>query len=294
MNQLFKELNRRNVTRVALLYAGVSWLLIQIAETVLPIFDVSTQFLRILVILLVLGFAVAVVLAWVFEVSPDGVKKDDGSDSPSHPESAERGMNLAIGIVLLACVAAFVSNQAGWLKPAENTETRSGSQSALTPVEDSDFDLGTASELVRGVAVLPFENLSEAQENAFFAVGVHDEILTNLATIRDFRVISRTSVRGYADTLLRIPDIARELGVSHVMEGSVRRSRDRVRVTVLLIDALNDEQIWSASYDRTLVDIFDIQSDIAKQIVANIQGELSLQLSANIGMRSTSNTTAYD
>ncbi len=285
MTNLLTELNRRNVTRVALLYAGASWLVIQIAETVLPIFDVSMAFLRLLIILLAIGFIVTVVLAWFYDVARDDPTRHQADGPPSR-----RGMNLTIGVVLAAALFAFFVNQAGWIAFGNDGESAAA---ASTPTARSEA-AAPERDLVRGVAVLPLENLSEAQENAFFATGVHDEILTNLAGIQEFRVISRTSVRGYAGTKLRIPEIARELGVSHVMEGSVRRSQDRVRVTVLLIDALKDQQIWSESYDRTLVDIFAIQSDIARQIVTNIQGELSPELYERIGNRSTTNTAAYD
>lgn len=291
MKGFLKELNRRNVTRVALLYAGVSWLLIQIAETVLPIFDVSNSFLRLLIILLLVGLVAAIVLAWFYDVTPDGIKPDKSPLTAAHGDPSAQGLNLTIGVVLAVAVLAFVSNRAGWFGGAAGPKPITDASLAS---ETANPTIGSPSTLVMGVAVLPFENLSEEQENAFFATGVHDEILTNLAAVQDFRVISRTSVRGYADTLLRIPEIAGQLGVSHVMEGSVRRSGDRVRVTVLLIDAINDRQIWSESYDRTLLDIFAIQSDIARQIVSNIQGELSPELYADIGARSTDDTAAYD
>ncbi|MFK7958651.1 MAG: hypothetical protein AB8B96_21340, partial [Lysobacterales bacterium] len=186
MNSFFNELSRRKVTRVALLYAGLSWLLIQVAETVLPIFGVSNQILRWMIILLSVGFVVTVVLSWLYDITPDGVRRDDPNAAPSElGGTSGRGFNMAIALVLVLATGAYFAGRSGYFSGSADLEPATKQASVTVPSAEPS---NTHTSLVSGVAVLPFENLSDAAENAFFATGVHDEILTNLSSIRNFRV----------------------------------------------------------------------------------------------------------
>jgi TolB-like protein len=288
---IFNELKRRNVIRVGVAYLVASWLLIEASSLVLDIYHAPDWVSQVIVALLAIGFPVALFFAWAFELTPEGVKREhevDRTQSVTH-ETAKRLDLVTIAMVLLA---------AGLL--LADRFVLDGDRGAAAPTERS--DVGAAlprtaelqTPLALGVAVLPFSNLSTDAENAFFASGVHEDVLTYLSRVADLRVISRTSVENYVDSELSLPAIGRELGVSHVVEGSVRRAGDRVRVTVQLIDAATDDHIWSENYDRTLTDIFAIQSEIAQQIVARVESELTSDQAAQLTEGGTTNIEAYD
>ena len=253
------ELQRRNVYRVAVTYAVVSWLLIQIATQVFPFFEIPTWAVRVVVLLLVLGFPVALILAWAFELTPEGIKRTE--EVPPH-ESIRH--HTGRKLLALAALAAAIALGLFLVQSAR----RSASSSPKLEI------MGAIPE--KSIAVLPFTNLSGEQENAFFTDGIQEEILTNLAKVAELKVISRTSAMIYkAGNPRNAREIGRQLGVAHLLEGSVQRTKDRVRVTAQLIDARTDTNQWAEHYDRGLADIFGIQTEIAQSIAGQLEAKLS-------------------
>jgi TolB-like protein/Flp pilus assembly protein TadD len=257
MDSLFNELRRRNVLRLAATYALVAWILIEAGSVLLPTFGVPDWFFRAYVLIIFAGFVVSLVLAWVFEVTPEGVKLESEIDR-SHETVRTKGKSNVIIITLLA-IALGVSitfNVTGVRKSSE---------------------IPVASAEQPSIAVLPFTSRSTDPENRFFADGIHDDLLTRLADIESLRVISRTSVNEYRDTSKNLRDIGTELGVSAIVEGAVQRSGDQVRITVQLIDAATDEHIWASSFDRALTteNLFNIQSEISSQIALALRAALT-------------------
>src|SRR6266436_4650199 len=275
------ELKRRNVYKVAVVYAIVGWLVMQIAATVVPALHLSDAITSAVVLLVILGFPIALILAWAFELTPEGLKRTEDVDlSKSITHKTGRKLDFFIIGVLLAVVAILIFQRVHLKVPTPTS---------LIP-EKSIAELPAKS-----IAVLPFQNLSKDEENAFFADGVQDEILTDLAKIADLKVISRTSVMQYKGGSTRnLPEIAQALKVAHVLEGSVQRSANRVRVSAQLIDARNDTHVWAEKYDRELADIFAIQSEIAQKIADQLQAKLSPKEKAAIEERPTKDLAAYD
>ena len=279
MKIFLQELKNRRVFRVALAYAIVASGTIQVIGTVLPIFHVRDWVQQVFVVLVALGFPVALMFAWVFDLTATGIVRTPNA-------VGEYGANRRRAVVL-AAIGLFIGGAAVagyWL-------WHPWTQTGPTPPD------AALSENIpeKSIAVLPFANLSDDKENAFFSDGVQEEILNDLAKIADLKVISRTSVMQYKSGSARnIREIAQQLGVAHVLEGSVQRAARRVRVTVQLIDARKDATIWSEQYDRDLADVFQIQSEIAEAIVGRLQAQLSTQEKANIETRPTADITAYD
>jgi TolB-like protein/Flp pilus assembly protein TadD len=269
----FAELKRRNVYKVAIAYAVVAWLLMQVASQIFPFFEIPNWAVRLVVLLLVIGFPVALILAWAFELTPEGIKRTEDVDlSPTLTRKTGRKLDFFIIAVLLLVIAILLFQR---LHPN------------VSPTVSSSLD--------KSVAVLPFENLSRDPDNAFFTDGVQDEILTDLAKIADLKVISRTSVMQYKNVSTRnLQEIAHALKVAHVLEGSVQRSANRVRVSAQLIDARNDTHVWAEKYDRELADVFAIQSEIAQKIADQLQAKLSPKEKAAIEERPTKDLAAYD
>jgi TolB-like protein/Tfp pilus assembly protein PilF len=269
----FAELKRRNVYKVAIAYAVVAWLLMQVASQIFPFFEIPNWAVRLVVLLLIIGFPVALILAWAFELTPEGIKRTEDVDlSKSVRRKTGRKLDFFIIAVLLLVIAILVLQR---LHPN------------VSPA--------VSSSLEKSIAVLPFENLSRDPDNAFFTDGVQDEILSDLAKIADLKVISRTSVMQYKNTATRnLPEIAQALKVAHVLEGSVQRSGNRVRVSAQLIDARNDTHVWAEKYDRDLADVFAIQSEIAEKIADQLQAKLSPKEKAAMAERPTSDLAAYD
>ncbi len=262
--QFFDELQRRHVYRVAVAYAVASWLLIQIATQVFPFFEIPNWAVRVVVLLLVLGFPVALILAWAFELTPEGIKRTEDvppDQSIRHHTGRKLLAIVAVGgAIALALLIIQISRRAD-MKAKQDAAT--DSLPALSVPEKS-------------IAVLPFENLSENKENGFFTAGVQDEILTDLSKVADLKVISRTSTEIYKPGAPRdLREIGRQLGVAHVLEGDVQRSDNRVRVTAQLIDARTDAHIWAEHYDRDLTDAFAIQTEIAEAIVRELRAKIS-------------------
>ncbi|MGZ5002154.1 MAG: FlgO family outer membrane protein [Chthoniobacterales bacterium] len=271
----FSELKRRNVYKVAVAYAFVGWLVVQVASTILPTFHAPEGILQGFVLLVALGFPVALIVAWAFEITPEGVKRtEDVSPNEFIPRWSRRKFALFIASVAVLA-AALLAVQI--LRRSRTPES------------------GGISVPEKSIAVLPFENLSDNKENAFFADGVQDEILTDLAKIADLKVISRTSVMQYRSAATRnLREIGQQLGVAHVLEGSVQRAANTVRVNAQLIDARNDAHLWAHTYDRNLADVFAIQSEIAETIAQQLQAQLSPTEKAAIAQAPTRDVTAND
>src|SRR5213080_4677454 len=244
-NTFFGELKRRNVYKVAVAYIVAGWALAQGIAQVFPVFDIPNWIVRLIVLLIVIGFPFALIFAWAFEITTEGVKRTAEADAM--PRSA-RPINRAWIYIVVA--GAMISVGLFFL----------GRYTAGNRI--------TSSDEKKSIAVLPFASLSDDKNDAYFADGVQDQILNNLAKVSDLKVISHTSVRQYKTGAERnMREIGRQLGVVYIMEGSVQRARDRIRINAKLIDARSDAQIWAETYDRTAADLFAVQSELAQSIV---------------------------
>ena len=282
---LFAELKRRNVIRMAGLYLVGAWLVVQVAGTVLPMFGAPEWLPRTIVVLLVTGFVPAVIFSWVFELTPQGLKREeDVAPEQSITPQTGRRMDRMI-IVVMALALGYFAFDKFVLAPR-----REAALVASAVPNESKSVINAKS-----IAVLPFENRSEDKANAYFTDGVQDEILTDLAKIADLKVISRTSVLQYKSGVARnLREIAQQLGVANVVEGSVQRSGNRVRVNAQLVDARNDAHLWAQTYDRDLADVFAIQSEIAKAIADQLQAKLSPNEKKAIEQPPTTDLAAFD
>ncbi len=289
--RLLAELKRRNVIRMGGLYIVGAWLIIQVAETLLPIFETPGWVLKALVVLLAIGFLPALVFSWIYELTPDGLKRDVGvTTDPALAATTGKRMDWLI-LAGLAAVILVVAADRWW--PRADMVTGQDATTAQTPAATPGSETPTAAAAL-GIAVLPFDNFSPDPDNAYFASGVYEEVLTKLARIGELRVISRTSMERIAEEKLEVGAIGARLGVSHVLEGSVRRAGDQIRVTVQLIETATDAHLWAESYDRNLDDVFAIQSEIALAIAEQLKLSLSAQLQADLGERPTHNQAAYE
>src|SRR5438094_5192336 len=276
----FTELKRRKVYRVAVAYAIVAWLLIQAGSILFPTFEAPPWVMKVFVTAVILGFPVALILAWAFELTPEGIKRaEEVTTQKSKIPKAGRKWTaiIVVAAVLAATLLAF--QFARTRKPAT-------AEPAKQPAP-------AAASMDKSVAVLPFENLSSDKENAFFAQGIQDEIITTLSRISGLRVISRTSTARYSSAPENLPEIARQLRVSNVLEGSVQKAGDRVHINVQLIQADNDAHLWAQSYDRQLTDIFGVEGEVAKSIAESLQATLSPQEKARVEIKPTTNADAY-
>ncbi|HRP87282.1 MAG TPA: hypothetical protein PLS34_07160 [Gammaproteobacteria bacterium] len=259
MKNLFAELKRRNVIRIAIFYGAAAWLILQVADVVLDILDAPDGSLRLLAAVLALGFPFALILAWAFEVTPEGIKLESQVDRDRLPsDQSARKLDIAtIGLLLLAIVLLLwqqLGQQAGDAPPLAQQAAPADAARADRPRDLS-------------IAVLPFVNMSADRENEYFSDGLSEEILNVLAKMQDFRVAGRTSSFAFKDQQTDLRAIGERLGVANILEGSVRRQGERIRVTAQLIDARDGYHLWSETYDRRLDDIFAIQDDIATEVV---------------------------
>jgi TolB-like protein/cytochrome c-type biogenesis protein CcmH/NrfG len=276
---LIAELKRRNVFRVGVAYAIVAWLLIEVASVLLPTFDAPDWVMKAFSTLVILGFPLTLVIAWAFELTPEGIKREAEVDrETSIRHQTGRKFDFAI-IGLLALAVVYF---------AVDIPIHPGPDDGLTDL------VSVVRE--KSIAVLPFTNRSPNPDDIYFTDGVHDDLLTQLAKIDAFSVISRTSVMEYRDTAKNLKEIARELGVANVMEGAVQRAGNRVRINVQLIDASTDEHLWAEVYDRELTteNLFDIQSEIAQAIAGALQATLTDSELAVIADVPTKNVAAYE
>jgi TolB-like protein/Flp pilus assembly protein TadD len=264
MSGFFEELQRRKVYRVAAAYIIAAGFIIQISSAVFPAWELPNWAFRLVVVLLLIGFPITLILAWAYDVTPQGIR---ATPTPSTPGSHRRR-----NLITLVAIGVIISVAAGFF---------------LLPRV-------SARKVEKSIAVLPFQNLSDEKDNAYFADGVQDDILTNLSKIGDLKVISRVSVMSYrGDGLRNAREIGKALGVGALLEGSVRRAGNRVRVSVQLINANNDEHIWAEDYDRDLTDVFAIQTDLAQKIASALQAKLSPNEKERLDREPTKDPNAY-
>jgi len=281
----FAELKRRNVYKVAVAYAVVSWLLIQIATQVFPFFEIPNWAVRLVVLLLILGFPVALILSWVFELTPEGIKRES---EVAHEQSKTRHTGrriIGLTIVVAVIAAGLLVFQLLRSKPAvtpRQSEAATGSA-------------GPAAEIAaKSIAVLPFDNLSDDKSNAYFAEGIQDEILTRLSKIASLKVISRSSTQKYKSSPDNLRDVGAQLGVANLLEGSVQKIANAVHVNVQLIRAATDEHLWAESYNRKLDDVFGVEGEVATAIADQLNAKLSGAEAKAVTDKPTQNAAAYD
>src|SRR5437870_8459625 len=270
----FAELKRRNVYKIAVAYAIVGWLLVQIATQVFPFLEIPNWVVRLVIVLVAAGFPIAHVIAWAFELTPEGIKRTEDVDlAASARQPRKRAwIFVVIGGATLSIGLFFIGRYVG-----------------RTTVSAAGTELPAKS-----IAVLPFDNLSRDPDNAFFAEGVQDEIVTRLAKVADLKVIARTSTQRFKSAPENLPDIAKQLGALNILEGSVQKVNDQVRVNVQLINALTNAHLWAEIYDRKLTDIFAVESVIAKTTADTLQAKLTGSEKQMIAAQPTSDTAAYE
>src|SRR6266496_1132008 len=262
MTGFFEEVKRRKVYRVAAAYVIAAGGIIQLASAAFPAWELPNWALRLVIVLLLVGFPIALILGWAFDLTAQGIRTTPTA-APRRQVRRNVVMLATAGVIMSAAVGFFVLPRA------------------------------SAHKVDKSVAVLPFQNLSDDPQNAFFADGIQDDVLTSLSKIGDLRVISRTSVMQYRDKPTNVREIGKALGVSNILEGSVRRSGNKVRVNVQLIDANSDEHIWANDYDRDVTDVFAIQSDLAQKIAEALQAKLSPGEKSQMERKPTENAEAY-
>ena len=270
---IFTELKRRNVYRAAVAYGVVAWFLTQLTTQVFPFFEIPNSAVRFVVIALAAGFPIAMLLSWLYELTPQGILRTEDLD-PAQARSVQRASGrildfIIIGVLVLVIVMLIVGRLPFYRQTGESMSQKS-------------------------IAVLPFKNLSEDKANAYFAEGIQDEILTLLSKIADLKVISRTSTQRYQSKPGNLSEIAKQLGVANILEGSVQKAADQVRVNVQLINAQTDSHLWADTYDRKLTDIFGVESEIAKGIAESLQAKLTGREEQALAVRPTNNPEAYD
>jgi TolB-like protein/Flp pilus assembly protein TadD len=263
MTGFFEEVKRRKVYRVAAAYIIVAGGIIQILSATFPAWELPGWSLRLVILLLLVGFPIALILAWAYDITPQGIRATPETTAPRTGRRRNIIMLIATGVVISAATGFFLMPRLA------------------------------AHKVDKSIAVLPFENLSDEKENAYFADGIQDDVLTNLSKISDLRVISRTSVMQYRGRPTNLREIGKALGVSNILEGSVRRSGNKVRVNVQLIDANTDEHLWAKDYDRDLTDVFEIQSALAGEIANALKATLSPAEESQMTRKPTENGEAY-
>ena len=276
----FSELKRRNVYKVAVAYAVVGWLLVQVATQVFPFFEIPNWAVRLIVLLIATGFPIALVIAWAFELTPEGLKRTEDADAllatevgvATTPRTKSHVWIYVVIVGALLSVGLFMLGRYGFREKNSSPNTVSS----------------------KSIAVLPFENLSRDPENAYFVDGTQDEILTRLAKISALKVISRTSTTRYASHPANLREIARELGVANILEGSVQRAEGAVRVNVQLIEAETDSHLWAETYDRDIKNIFSVESEVAQNVADALRARLLPEETARVASVPTKNPKAYD
>src|SRR5881396_4187463 len=273
----FGELKRRNVYKVAVAYAVVGWVIAQIATQIFPFLEIPNWVVRLVIVLIAIGFPIALVIAWAFEATPEGIKRTEVADAMPVSAATRRKKHAWIYVVVIAAaisVALFFLGR----------YTAGNKSVASVPNELP----------AKSIAVLPFDNLSRDPDNAYFAEGVQEEILTRLAKVADLKVISRTSTQRYQSKPRNLREIAKQLGVANILEGSVQKAADQVRVSVQLINAQTDSHLWAESFDRKLTDIFSVESEVAKVIAEQLRAKLTGREEKVIAAKPTDNPEAYD
>jgi len=279
-----EELQRRNVIKVGIAYAVVAWLVLQFSDVILNNIEAPGWVFQAIMLVLGIGFALALFFSWAFEMTPEGIKKEkdvDRSQSITHKTGRKLDF-LIIGVLVL--VAGYFIWESRFTSEMEGPQSVSAETTAA-PAENAN-----------SIAVLPFANRSNQADDLFFTDGIHDDLLTQLAKINGLKVISRTSVMEYRDTTKKIAEIAKELGVTKILEGGVQRAGKRIRINAQLIDVATDRHLWAETFDRemTMDNIFDIQTEITRQIVTAVKGELSQSDQQSLGENPTNNLQAWE
>jgi TolB-like protein/Tfp pilus assembly protein PilF len=285
----FAELKRRNVVRMAGLYLVGAWLLVQVAGTVLPMFGAPEWLPRSIVILLAIGFIPTLIFSWVFELTPQGLKRDEDvkPEQSTSPQTARRMNHVIVGVLVIALgyfvVDKFVlaprRQMEGGAPATPNTQGLAGARPSIQE---------------KSIAVLPFENLSSDKENAYFAEGIQDEILTRLSKIAALKVISRTSTQKYKSAPDNLREVGQQLGVANLLEGSVQKAGNAVHINVQLIKAATDAHLWAESYDRQLQNIFGVEGEVAGKIAEALDAKLSGAEKQVLAQKPTDNPAAYE
>ena len=289
----FAELKRRNVYKVAVAYAVVAWLLIQAASIFFPVFDAPQWVMKIFIIVIIFGFPVALILSWAFEITPEGIKLESDIE-PNKSAKRGTGRKIVAVTIALAVIAAglFVYQLVGrdrWARRSYDQTTGNGRPGGPSLPAQSISEVPNKS-----IAVLPFENLIDDKANGYFAEGIQDEILTRLSKIADLKVISRTSTQKYKSAPDNLREIGQQLGVAHVIEGSVQKIANAVHVNVQLIRAATDEHVWAESYNRKLDDVFAVEGEVASAIAEQLSLKLSGTEQKAVAAKPTENAAAYD
>jgi TolB-like protein len=267
----FAELKRRNVYKVGIAYAVIAWLLMQVATQVFPFLEIPNWAIRLVIMLLIIGFPVALILAWAFELTPEGIKLTESANREAAKPFRNKAWIYIIIVAAALSVSLFFVGRYTAPKITRSSES-----------------------LAKSIAVLPFENLSRDPDNAYFADGVQEEILTRLAKIADLKVISRTSTQRYQSKPGNLSEIAKQLDAANILEGSVQKAGDTVRVSVNLIQAASDSHLWADTYDRKLTDVLSVESEIAKAIAEQLQAKLTGREEQALAVKPTNNPEAYD
>ena len=282
MTSFWGELKRRNVVRVAVAYAIATWLILQLTDVLIPLLGLPEWGGKLVLLLLVVGFPLALFLAWAFELTPEGIKKEkdvDRSESITHITG--RKLDFAIIGVLAIAVAYFVAEK--FISPNE-----------LAPESQVDASIAVPQEIDKSIAVLPFVNMSADPEQEYFSDGIAEEILNGLAQVPGLRVVARTSAFSFKGQNIDIRQVGETLNANHVLEGSVRKAGDRLRITAQLISVDDGYHLWSETYDRQMDDIFAIQEEIARAVVSGLEVTLGLTDETSLVRQGTSNTEAYN
>src|SRR6266581_1838157 len=263
MSGFFEEVKRRKVYQVAVGYVIAAGAIIQLASAAFPAWELPNWALRVVIVLLLIGFPIALIFAWAFDITAQGIRATPDAVAPKTHRRRNVIMLVVTGVIISAAAGFFLLPRVA------------------------------AHKVDKSIAVLPFQNLSDEKENAYFADGIQDDILTNLSKVSELKVISRTSVMQYRGKATNVREIGKALGVSNILEGSVRRSGNKVRVNVQLIDATTDEHVWANDYDRDVTDVFAIQSDLAGEIAKALQAKLSPSEKSQMSRKPTENGEAY-
>jgi len=274
--KLLVEFKRRNVYKVAVAYAVMGWLLIQIATQTFPFLEIPNWAIRLVIMLVAIGFPIALILAWAFELTPEGIRRAETVTGATAAKSAHRAWIYVVMVAGILSIGVFFLGRYTALRTSSSPE----SAKAAAPSSKS-------------LAVLPFANLSHDPDNAYFAAGIQDEIITRLAKIGELKVVSCLSTQRFKSSPDDLPAIAKELGVANVLQGSVQRSPDAVRVNVQLVGAETDTHLWADTFDRKLTDVFQIESDIAKTIAEKLQAKLTGSEERAISMQPTADVEAH-
>jgi TolB-like protein/Flp pilus assembly protein TadD len=294
---LFNELKRRNVFRVGIAYAIAAWIILQVTDVIGEIMELPEWGGKLILLMVVVGFPLALILAWAFELTPEGIKREKDVDrSVSITPQTGKKLNNAILVLMALAIAYLLFDKFSGTRPdSVSTPVAEVAQNATRP--ETEPAPGTDTQASRqSIAVLPFDNRSNREEDQFFTDGIHDDLLTTIARIGSMKVISRTSVMEYKGTTKKIPEIARELGVANILEGGIQRSGNQVRINVQLIDAQTDEHLWAEIFDRELTaeNLFAIQSEISTKIAEALQTTLSPEEQRGISRMPTQDLEAYD